>query len=313
MKEGASSPDAGGASSSAALRARLRELFADVSFEALPRETAAHQAAWETVAEGTRVFLTRLPRADFDDTIEAAKRLRRRGLVPVPHVAARGIESLAAFEELLVRSRCEAGIDDILLVAGSEAVPAGPFGNTIQLLSTGILQRVGIRRLGVAGHPEGHPQADEAALDAALAAKHAFARETGIEVYVVSQFFFDASPVIAWEKRIRAAGNALPIHPGLYGLTGTARLLKYALSCGIGASLEAMRQRSTKLLGLASTQHPGRLAVALARASLADPQARFSAFHLFPLGGFEATLRWASAMREGRFRISDEGVVEIER
>lgn len=308
MEERTSIPKAGAAVSPATLRTRLQELFANVSFEALPRETASHEAAWRTVPAGTRVFLTRLPRADFGDTVEAAKRLRQRGIEPVPHVAARAIESQAGLVDVLARLRCEAAVEDVMLIAGSDPAPAGPFENTLQVLETGALQQAGIRRLGVAGHPEGHPQADAEALDAALAAKNAFARDTGIDVYVVSQFFFAAAPMIAWEKRVRAAGNVLPIHPGLYGVTSIVRLMRYALSCGIGASIEALGQRSTGFLGLASADHPGRLAVALARASLVDPASRLSTFHLFPLGGFEATLRWAAAMREGHFRLTDEGI-----
>jgi methylenetetrahydrofolate reductase (NADPH) len=312
MQERRGTLEGGEAPPSEALRAQLMKLFAHVSIEALPHETAGHEAAWEALPGGTRIFLTRLPRADFGETVEAAKRLRQRGLIPVPHLAARAVDSQQSLDEALARLRCETGVDDILLIAGSNLRAAGPFENTLQVIETGSLQRAGIRRLGVAGHPEGHPQADQSALEEALAAKAAFGRAAGIEIYVVTQFFFDAAPVIAWEKRIRAAGIALPIHPGLYGLTSMARLMRYALSCGIGASLEGLRQRSTGFLGLAAAEAPDRLAVELARASLADPDLRISTFHLFPLGGLAATVSWANAMRQGRFELTREGALKVE-
>lgn len=295
-----------------ALRVRLMALFDGASLETLPAETSGKDEVWQLLPRGTRVFVTRLPQADFCDTVEAARRLRRRGLEPVPHVSARATVSAESLENTLSRLAGEAGVDDILLIAGGDVAPAGPFDDTLKVLESGALERAGIRRLGVAGHPEGHPQAGNDSLIAALAAKNEFARRSGIEAYVVTQFFFDSGPVVAWERQIRAAGNRLPVHPGLHGVTGTARLMKYAMACGVGVSLDMLRRRATTLIGLAGAQAPGRLAVELARASLADPESAFAAFHLFPLGGLEATVRWAAALREGRFRLTGDGDIALE-
>jgi methylenetetrahydrofolate reductase (NADPH) len=205
----------------------------------------------------------------------------------------------------------EAGVDDVLLVAGSNSPPAGPFENTLQVLETGAFERAGIARLGVAGHPEGHPRAGIDELDSALAEKNAIARHSGIEVYVVTQFFFDAAPVIAWEERIRTAGNRLAVHPGLHGVTGVTRLARYGLSCGIGASLDVLRQRASSLLGLVGAQAPDMLALDLARVCVTDPKTLLSSFHMFPLGGLDSTIRWINAMREGRFDLSAGGTLKV--
>ncbi len=53
---------------------------------------------------------------------------------------------------------------ELLLIAGGmEAV--GEYHETVQILDSGCLEEAGIRRIGVAGHPEGHPDVAQDLLD----------------------------------------------------------------------------------------------------------------------------------------------------
>ena len=97
-----------------------------------------------------------------------------------------------------------------------------PFPATIDLLRTGILQRHGVTRVGVAGHPEGSPDVDPADLVQAIVDKNAFAVESGLEVEIVTQFSFAPEPVIIWEGALRKAGNRLPVRVGLPGAASAA-------------------------------------------------------------------------------------------
>ena len=101
----------------------------------------------------------------------------------------------------------------------------------------GAFDRHGFRRLHVAGHPEGNRDIDgdgsTRALDAALAWKQAFAERTGAQMAIVTQFAFDAGPVIAWAERLRD-GIGLPIHVGVAGPAKLRTLLRYGYACGVG-------------------------------------------------------------------------------
>ena len=55
--------------------------------------------------------------------------------------------------------------------------------DSMQLLETGLFDKYGIEKFGVAGHPEGSPDMPDEAVKHALAWKNAFAERTGAAVY----------------------------------------------------------------------------------------------------------------------------------
>ena len=124
----------------------------------------------------------------------------------------------------------------------------------MDVLRSGLLERHGIVRAGVAGHPEGSPDIAPEAVLVALAEKNAFAERSPIELRIVTQFALAAEPYVAWERRMREHGNRLPIVAGIPGVTSPPTLLKYALACGIGPSIEVLRKQSGGLLKLATTR-----------------------------------------------------------
>ncbi|MCS0502904.1 methylenetetrahydrofolate reductase [Ancylobacter mangrovi] len=274
----------------------LAALAQRFSIEVSPKE-ALRGAAELDVPAGTRTFVTRLPKGSFEETLAAASALKRAGLDPVPHVTARTIPDAPTLEAWLTRFVREAGVREILLIAGSNEQPAGAFAETADVLRTGIVEASGLQAVNFAGHPEGHPSADAAELQRALDLKNEFAARTGLPCALVTQFFFDAAPVIAWEKRLRQQGNSLPVDPGLHGVTGVPSLLKHALACGIGASIKALSSHSGGMLQFAQIRTPDALARAIAEARASDPDSLFRGFHLFPLGGLARTVSWIRQLR----------------
>jgi methylenetetrahydrofolate reductase (NADPH) len=190
-------------------------------------------------------------------------------------------------------------VDDVLVIGGSVKDQAGPYASSMDVLGSGLLERHGIRRAGVAGHPEGSPDIPRDAEQQALAWKNAFARDHEFELRLVTQFALAAEPYLAYEGRIREAGNALPVIAGLPGVTSPATLLKYGMACGIGPSLEILRKKSGGLLKLATTRQwkPTEIAEELAGAIVADPNNRLTGIHLFLFGGLERTAEWLTEMR----------------
>lgn len=280
------------------LQGALARLVRDFSIEATPRETH-HAQEWKAIlAAGTRIYIPRLPKGVFTDTLEAAKRIVAAGFKAVPHLTARTIVDRRELYECLTRL-IAAGVDEILVVAGSQMHATGEYESTMQLLETGAFQRARIKRIGVAGHPEDHPHVAEADLQRAIDAKNAFAATSGIDMYVVTQFFFDAAPVVAWEQRLRERGNRLPIHVGFHGTTSAASLLRYALSCGVGTSIAALGERAN-VLKASVDRSPDRLITAIANATLEDPSSLFEKAHFFPFGAFASTARFATELAGSR-------------
>lgn len=292
-------------------REAVESLGRNASIEVSPKEALRGAPGLERLPPSTRAFITYLPRGSFDETLAAANSLRQRGLRPIPHLTARSIPDARKLVDRLKRLVEEAGVEEILLVAGSTDRVEGDFRDTLQILDAGIIENSGLRALSVAGHPEGHPQAAEAELHRALAAKNAFAARTGMPLTLVTQFFFDAAPVVAWEKRIRAMGNRLPVDLGLHGVTSTAKLLKHALACGVGASVKALGSHSGSVLQFAQIRSPEGMIADLAAAKAKDPACLFRNFHLFPLGGFERTVDCTNNLREGRFVVSPDGRITV--
>jgi methylenetetrahydrofolate reductase (NADPH) len=203
----------------------------------------------------------------------------------------------AALQSMLT-DLAAAGVDEVLLIAGG-MTPVGDYHETVQILDSGCLEAAGIGRVGVAGHPEGHPDVGDDLLTWALAAKNRIARERGLDMHLVTQFGFAAEPVIAWERRLRAMGNTLPIHVGLPGVTSPAKLLKFGLSCGVGPSLKVLRNQTGGVFKLATTAayRPEQTLLDLAAAIAADPRSLLACVHFFPFGALAATAEWAYDLR----------------
>ena len=292
---------AGGRRPRGPLEERVRQLMSDFSIEVTPRELDKLPPLDRVLAPGTAVFITWLPNAGFEGTVACARRVHEAGLVPVPHLAARAVRSEAEIDDVVGALAAE-GVTRVLAIAGSVEEVAGPFPATIDLLRTGILQRHGVTRVGVAGHPEGSPDVDPADLVQAIVDKNAFAIESGLEVEIVTQFSFAPEPVIIWEGALREAGNRLPIRVGLPGAASAPTLLRFGLRCGIGPSVAVMRKRAGSVMKLASAkpQYPEATVIGVADAG---PDTLFSAFHFFPFGAFVRTAAWATAIKDGRFTV----------
>ena len=249
------------------------------SIETTPAGAAKIGAFADHVPAGTTVNVTYLAGADPADTLAVCRRLADEGMTPVPHVAARNIESADQLDGYLGALAGDAGVSEALVIAGGRDRPAGPFDASIALLETGLFEKHGIRRIAVAGHPEGSPDIDAAGLAAALAAKNAWAAARDVEMYLETQFCFEAAPVLAWERRIRDAGNRLPIKIGLPGPATLKTLVKYAQMSGVGPSLRVLTRQTRQIAKLLTVQAPDRLVAGLAAAITVAPECRLAGFN----------------------------------
>lgn len=273
------------------------------SVETTPASAARVAAFADHLAPGTTVNVTFLPDSAIDDTIAVAARLRAEGFEPVPHIAARSIADAAMLDRALGRLKDEAGVTRALVIAGGRVRPMGAFASSLELLATGLFETHGIRKIGVAGHPEGSPDIDETALKDALLWKNRFAAERGVEMYIETQFCFDAAAIIAWDRKIRGWGNTLPIHLGVPGLATLKTLLKFAQMSGIGPSIRVLTRQARNLAKLMLVQAPDRLILDLAAYKAGDPECGIEKLHFYPFGGLAKTAAWANAVAAGDFTV----------
>ena len=288
----------------------VRNLVAGYSIETTVREAARIDRYQDLVPQRTSMYIPHVPGVAREDTVALAARLRKEEMDPVPHIVARRTESAAVLDDFLARLVGEAGVTRVLCVAGDIAKAEGEFDSALQILERGFLEKHGIRKIGVAGHPEGHKQVPEEALKDAVVRKNAYAKKTGADVRLVTQFSFVAEPVIAWDKSI-ASINALPIYIGLPGLAKASTLLKYALDCGVGPSLQAFSRHATQLSKLLTVSAPDEQLVAIANYKTQNPQTKISGLHFFPFGGLKRTTEWLAKLADGQFEFITDGGLNV--
>jgi methylenetetrahydrofolate reductase (NADPH) len=289
-------------------RQRIRDLLAGCSIEVTPATAAKHACLADLLAPGTRVYVAYVPGENHREVTRTAARIRAEGLVPVPHFPARSIRDRGQLDEYLQRVTGDAGVDEVLVIGGGIDLPRGAFSGTQALLDTGLLERYGIRRIGLAGHPEGQRELRAPGAAMTLEQKLAYARQTSAEVRLVTQFLFETGPLIAWESAIRTRGSLLPIHAGVPGPATVRSLLGYARLCGVGNSMRLLTRQSGSLLKLASLSYPDALIAALAKHRASDPGCRIQRLHFYPFGGLARTARWIEAIRAGAFTLHDDGL-----
>ena len=78
---------------------------------------------------------------------------------------------------------------------------------------------------------------------------------TGLKLHIATQFTFDADAIIAWDQRLSSEGITLPAHPGIAGPTPLPKLIKYAMACGVGASLNSVMKNMGGYGQAGSTRH----------------------------------------------------------
>ena len=147
--------------------------------------------------------------------------------------------------------------------------PPEKFDSSMQLLESGAFDRAGFKHLHVAGHPEGNrdidPDGGTGNVDAAMRWKSAFNERTDAEMALVTQFAFEAGPIIEWANGLRDAGIGLPVHVGIAGPARLQTLIKFAIACGVGPSLKVLQRRAIDVGKLLLPFEPDEVVRVLAR------------------------------------------------
>jgi methylenetetrahydrofolate reductase (NADPH) len=289
----------------AGIVASIVALMAGFSIEAT-RPSEADISALAALERGTRVYLSAVPNRPIDECVAPAIRLRAAGYEPVPHIAVRNFANVEALDDLLARLNGEAGVTNVLVIAG-DGPHCGPLRRAVDAIDSGMLRRRGIRTVGIAGYPQGHPRVSDDKLSLALAEKIRAAEAIGMIVEIVTQFCFDAPAILGFIARLRAYGFEHRVRVGLVGPTSLTALMRYASRCGVRSSAQALARRSGLMRQMFTVATPDDIVRALAEARPAG-----IAPHFFSFGGIPATSRWARAVADAHIMLEPDGGFRVE-
>jgi methylenetetrahydrofolate reductase (NADPH) len=276
----------------------LARLVGTYSIEMTAKDIDALREAKDVIPQGTSVNITFLAGETAPARIAAANQVRGHGFHPRPHISARRIASEQELESFLADLAAQAQIDRAFVVAGDLGTPAGPYFDALAVIRSGLLAKHGVRNVGIAGYPEGHPDFSEAVLWQALRDKHRVLTELGHSYEIITQFGFDAKPVLAWLEKLRQSGISAPVRVGVPGPASVKTLLRFAARCGVGASASVMAKYGVSITQLVTTAGPDALIAELAGSI--DPARHGEVFlHLYPFGGLAKTAQWVRDFAAG--------------
>jgi methylenetetrahydrofolate reductase (NADPH) len=251
----------------------------------------------DVIPQGTKIAIAFLPNEDFPARVRAAARVRQLGFVPVPHLSARRLKSQTELESFLVALQREAAIDRAFVVAGDPPQPEGPYADALAVIRTGLLGKYGVTMVGISGYPEGHPEIGSEKLWQAKREKLAEIADMGHDFAVVTQFGFDAEPILRWLEQLQAANVHGLVRVGVPGPATVKTLLRFAARCGVGASAKVMSKYGVSITRLLSTAGPDELIKDLAR-GLESGKHGDVRLHFYPFGGLKTTAEWVRDFRQ---------------
>ncbi|QIY76648.2 methylenetetrahydrofolate reductase [Streptomyces sp. RLB1-33] len=282
---------------STAAASAVAPLLDDFSLEMTGKDVPKLEEARGTIPQGTRINVTFLGNEDLDMRLAAARAVKRLGFVPVPHISARRLPSRAALEEFLAALEADGLADNVFVVGGDPVEPHGPYDDALALIRSGLLQKHGVRHVGVSGYPEGHPAIADPVLWSAMEHKSAALEEHGLPGAVITQFGFDVDAVLAWVEAVRARGIYLPVRIGVPGPAGIRRLMTYAARFGVGTSASIARKYGFSLTNLMGTAGPDRFIRALAKGYDGRRHGELK-LHFYTFGGLKTTSEWVADFRD---------------
>jgi methylenetetrahydrofolate reductase (NADPH) len=278
--------------------ARLATLLGTCSIEMTAKDGNALRDAKDLIPQGTSVSITFLAGETASARVAAARQARSYGFRPRPHISARRLASAQELESFLAELAVQAQVDRAFVIAGDLGQPAGPYFDALAVIRSGLLGKYGIRYVGISGYPEGHPDFSDAVLWQALRDKHQALLDLGHSCDIVTQFGFDAKPVLDWLQKLRDSDITAPVRIGVPGPASVKTLLRFAARCGVGASASVMAKYGVSLTQLLNTAGPDALVSELAGSI--DPAKHGEVFlHFYPFGGLAKTAQWVRDFSAG--------------
>ena len=246
---------------------------------------------------GGRIYVNAVAGENPEARITTAAQLTANGYQPVPHIAARRMRTAEELDDYLAGFVQRASVGEILVIGGDVTEPLGPYGDALDVITSGLPAKHGIKRIGIAGYPDGHPDIETTVLNRALEAKLAVCRTAAIDPYIVTQFSFQAESIIDWCRAIHDRHPDLPIHAGIPGPAKLGTLLRFARICGVQSSMKKLLANKKTGLELLRRAAPWEQLEAIGQYRLET--GRPLSAHLFTFGGLTEAVSWLQQVRTG--------------
>ncbi len=275
---------------SAAGREYRAQLVEDITWELIPLKSV--DAAIEALPPESTVSVTCSPVKGIDATIALTDRIAELGHTPIPHIAARLVES-KQHTQRIAKWMNENHYRTMFLVGGDAEEP-GEYTEAKTFLADFLDCDHGVSSIGVTSYPDGHALIDADVLHNALHAKQTLLADAGVKGYASTQMCFDPEKIYTWLKTEREQGLTLPIQLGIPGAINQAKLLSMGVRLGIGASLRYLRKNKGTVSRLVS---PGGFDPNDLLTPLSDELEELEVTHLhcFTFNQVEATQEWRVA------------------
>jgi methylenetetrahydrofolate reductase (NADPH) len=289
---GRGSKAAGKSSTAGALASPdVQRVVSALTFELVPLKNLADQIRF--LPAGSRVSVTCSPAKGIDHTLQLSHDLRGMGLVPTPHLAARQVQSQAHAAEI-AHQLSAIGCEEAFVIAGDAEQPAGPYAGAVEFLADFAWMPHRLRRIGIAGYPDGHLLMGNVALSRALHAKQEILRTAGVQGWVSTQMCFDRAAIVNWLRVERACGLSLPVRLGVPGPVDKTKLLTMGMRVGVGQSLRYLQKNRAGLSALAlSAYDPSELLEEIGPELTA---LGVEGLHLFTFNQLEGAVAWRHAV-----------------
>lgn len=249
------------------------------------------------------VYITYLPDASENDILETIEFVSKNNLTPITHLPARTMKNLDHVHQFLSQVRERTDSKKILVIGGG-GNQLGQITSSLEILNSGLLEENNFKEIGIAGHPEGSPDISQETIDNFLNDKFELTKTKGLNLELVTQFFFDAAPFINWCEELTKKKITIPVRVGFPGPASFKTLLNFGLMSGVGNSINFLKKNSSKVSDLLTKTSNDEMLISLAE--FANKNSPLKSFHCFPFGGFEKTCLWLNELQNGAFIIENQ-------
>ena len=249
------------------------------------------------------IYITYLPDASENDILETVDFVSKNNLTPITHLPARTMKNLDHVRQFLSQVRERTDSKKILVIGGG-GNQLGQISSSLEILNSGILEEYNFDEIGIAGHPEGSPDISQETIDNFLNDKFDLTKSKGLNLELVTQFFFDAKPFIDWCDSLIEKKITIPVRVGFPGPASFKTLLNFGLMSGVGNSINFLKKNSSKVTDLLTKTSNDEMLISLAE--YAYKKNLLKSFHCFPFGGFEKTCLWLNEIQNGDFIVENQ-------
>jgi methylenetetrahydrofolate reductase (NADPH) len=280
------------------LKSSVVEMLTNSSIELTTNGRDTIEAAARVLPPGMAVFVPKLPRQSLADKLVQIRLLHEFGLEPVPHIAARQLNSERELQSFLQSAVREAGVKRVLVIGGDNTDCSGPFPDSASVIASQILSDSKLTAIHVAGYPDGHPRISAITLREDLDLKLKLADDQNLDISVVTQFSFAPAKIAEYCANLSRSAPGISVFAGMAGPTSISTLLRYAKICGVGTSLKAMNSLGMNAIKLAMHSTPDKQLAVLDEQRSRGETGNLCGIHLFSFGGFIDSADWLSRKLE---------------